>query len=142
MSARGPRELKLTIFPLPPAIPLGSPRPTEVDPTGFLFFTNYTSRKSQDLSLNPYASLTFYWRETSRQVRVSGRVERLPRKESEAYFKSRPRGSKLGAWASEQSSVIGEKTLEERMEKVEERFKEEEEVECPEFWGGWRVVPE
>jgi pyridoxamine 5'-phosphate oxidase len=119
------------------------PRRAEVDPTGFVFFTNYTSRKSQELAENPFASLTFYWHETSRQVRVSGRVEKLARAESDAYFQSRPRGSRMGAWASKQSSVIGETTLEERVKKVEQKFgKDEGEVACPEFWGGWRVVPE
>lgn len=116
-----------------------------MDTKGFVFFTNYDSRKSSELNSNPYASLAFYWRETSRQVRVSGRVERISRDESDAYFQSRPRGSRLGAWASAQSSVIGEDTLEGRMRDVEKKFGTKEEdgkVECPEFWGGWRVVPE
>lgn len=120
----------------------GLPRPAEVDSTGFVFFTNYTSRKSQELLENPFASLTFYWHETSRQVRVSGRVEKVSRQESEAYFQSRPRGSRMGAWASKQSSVIGETDLEKRVKDVGKKFGEEGEVECPEFWGGWRVVPE
>lgn len=120
----------------------GLPRAAEVDSTGFVFFTNYTSRKSQELLENPFASLTFYWHETSRQVRVSGRVEKVSRQESEAYFQSRPRGSRMGAWASKQSSVIGETDLEERVEDVGQKFGEEGEVECPKFWGGWRVVPE
>lgn len=78
-------------------------------------------------------------------MRVCGRVEKLSREESDAYFQSRPRGSRLGAWASKQSSVIGEDTLEQRVKAIEEKFGAKEEdgpVECPDFWGGWRVVPE
>ncbi|CDZ96729.1 pyridoxamine 5-phosphate oxidase [Phaffia rhodozyma] len=117
----------------------------ELDKTGFLFFTNYNSRKSRELTVNPYASLTFYWRETSRSIRVSGRVERLSAEASDAYFQSRPRGSRLGAYASKQSSVVGENTLEDRVKQIEEKFGKEEtdgKVPCPEFWGGWRVVPD
>ena len=128
---------------LPPFLPL-LPFFAEVDPTGFLFFTNYSSRKSLELTANPNASLAFYWRETSRQVRVVGRAEKLTRAESDAYFQSRPRGSRLGAWASEQSKEIGEHTLEERVKEIEARFGTDPEgkVDCPENWGGWRVVPE
>ncbi|KAL7417672.1 hypothetical protein BDY24DRAFT_375702 [Mrakia frigida] len=116
----------------------------EVDPTGFLFFTNYSSRKSLELAANPNASLAFYWRETSRQVRVVGRAEKLTRAESDAYFQSRPRGSRLGAWASEQSTVIGEHTLEERVKEIEQRFGTDPDgkVDCPENWGGWRIIPD
>jgi pyridoxamine 5'-phosphate oxidase len=117
-----------------------------VDATGFLFYTNYTSRKSSELSNTGYASLVFYWKEVSRQVRVIGRVEKVDRQESEGYFKGRPRGSQLGAWASRQSTVVGEGDLEGRLKSLEERFKGDGgeiagEVPCPEFWGGWRVVP-
>jgi pyridoxamine-phosphate oxidase len=138
--------LTLIVFPLS-LIPL--PPLAELDPTGFLFFTNYTSRKSGELTENPFCSLTFYWREVSRSIRISGRASKLSAEASKAYFESRPRGSKLGAYASKQSSVIGEQTLEERMKNVEGRFGGKEdgkegakEVERPEFWGGWRVVPE
>lgn len=136
------KTLKLT-FPFLPLLPPLSYL-TEVDPTGFLFFTNYSSRKSLELAANPNASLAFYWRETSRQVRVVGRAEKLTRAESDAYFQSRPRGSRLGAWASEQSKVIGEHTLEERVKEIEAKFGTDPEgkVDCPENWGGWRVVPE
>ncbi|KAK8861242.1 pyridoxamine 5'-phosphate oxidase [Kwoniella newhampshirensis] len=111
-----------------------------VDSRGFIFFTNYNSRKSRELSANPYASLAFYWREISRSVRVVGRVEKVSREESVEYFRTRPRGSQIGAWASEQSTEVGEETLEERVEKTEKRW-EGTEVECPEHWGGWRVLP-
>jgi pyridoxamine 5'-phosphate oxidase len=113
-----------------------------VDETGFVFFTNYDSRKSRELLANPYAALAFYWREVSRQVRVVGRVEKVERAESEQYFGSRPRGSKIGAWASEQSRVVGEETLVERVKQMEEKYGEGQgEVPCPEHWGGWRIVP-
>ncbi|WWD16857.1 pyridoxamine 5'-phosphate oxidase [Kwoniella shandongensis] len=111
-----------------------------VDDTGFVFFTNYNSRKSRELTANPYAALAFYWREISRSVRVVGRVEKVKREESVEYFNTRPRGSKIGAWASEQSTTVGEETLEKRVEETEKRW-EGKEVECPEHWGGWRVVP-
>ena len=109
-----------------------------VDPTGFVFFTNYLSRKSQELG-NGYASIAFYWKEVSRQVRVVGRVEKVDRKESEEYFASRPVGSRIGAWASEQSQVVGEDTLVNRVKEMEGKFGEN--VPCPEHWGGWRIVP-
>ncbi|KAJ7781787.1 pyridoxamine 5'-phosphate oxidase [Mycena maculata] len=115
-----------------------------VDQRGFTFYTNYTSRKSRELAENPHAALVFYWREISRQVRVVGRVERVAREESEEYWGTRPVGSRLGAWASRQSSVVGEGEVRERLEKVKERFGEGgqvDDVPLPEFWGGWRVVP-
>ncbi|KAF9561359.1 pyridoxamine 5'-phosphate oxidase [Agrocybe pediades] len=119
----------------------------QVDARGFVFFTNYTSRKSQEILANPHAALVFYWREVSRSVRVIGRVEKLSREESEEYFQSRPIGSRLGAWASKQSTVIGEGELEARLKKVQDRFgvpddKGEGVVPTPEFWGGWRVIPD
>ncbi|KAK4688174.1 pyridoxamine 5'-phosphate oxidase, partial [Tremellales sp. Uapishka_1] len=111
-----------------------------VDDRGFIFFTNYESRKSQELKQNPYAALTFYWREVSRSVRVVGRVEKVERAESEEYFGTRPKGSQIGAWASEQSTVVGEETLQNRVDELSEKFKDGN-VECPEHWGGWRIVP-
>ncbi|WVR04140.1 pyridoxamine 5'-phosphate oxidase [Kwoniella sp. DSM 27419] len=111
-----------------------------VDEKGFVFFTNYNSRKSQELAANPYASLAFYWREIHRQVRVVGKVEKVTREESEEYFASRPRGSQLGAWASQQSSVVQDGDVQNQ---VEERTKDFDgkDVECPPHWGGWRIVP-
>ncbi|KAJ7259600.1 pyridoxamine 5'-phosphate oxidase [Mycena haematopus] len=111
-----------------------------LDPRGFLFYTNYTSRKSTELTANPHCALVFYWREVARSVRVVGRAEKVGREESEAYFRSRPVGSRMGAWASPQSSVVGEGEVHERLERVKERFGEGE-IPLPEFWGGWRVVP-
>jgi pyridoxamine-phosphate oxidase len=111
----------------------------QLDPHGFVFFTNYTSRKSQELLRNPNAALVFYWREVHRSVRVLGRVEKVSKEESEEYYHSRPVGSQLGAWASRQSTVVEEGEVNARLHKLEERFGAD--VPLPEFWGGWRVVP-
>lgn len=118
----------------------------ELDARGFIFFTNYTSRKSQELLANPHAALVFFWREVHKSVRVIGRVEKVSKEESEEYFKSRPVGSRLGAWASKQSSVVGEGELSERLEKLQGKLgvskeDKEGEVPLPDFWGGWRVIP-
>lgn len=112
----------------------------QVDSRGFVFFTNYTSRKSQEIAANPYAALVFYWREVHKSVRVVGSVEKLSREESDAYFRTRPVGSQLGAWASRQSTVIQEGDLEEHLNRVKIRFRGGE-VPPPDFWGGWRVIP-
>ncbi|RJL31011.1 pyridoxamine 5'-phosphate oxidase [Bailinhaonella thermotolerans] len=110
-------------------------------PAGFDFFTNYGSRKGRQLAANPWASLLFPWHPLHRQVIVEGRVERLSREESEDYFRSRPYGSRLGAWASRQSEVIpGRDVLEERYAELAGRWPDE--VPAPDFWGGFRVVPE
>lgn len=118
----------------------------QLDKRGFVFYTNYTSRKSRELEENPQAALLFFWREMSRQVRVIGRIEKLSKEESEEYFKSRPVGTRLGAWASHQSSIIGEDYLANRLAEVQERFgvqasDKEGDVPLPDFWGGWRVIP-
>ncbi|CAK9783738.1 pyridoxamine 5'-phosphate oxidase [Cutaneotrichosporon oleaginosum] len=112
----------------------------EVDERGFLFFTNYASRKARELAANPHAALAMHWRELARQVRVVGAVEKVSREDSEAYFATRPRGSQLGAWASAQSSVVGEGELEKAVQEVEKRFADAD-VPCPPGWGGYRVVP-
>ena len=112
------------------------------DARGFVFYTNYEGRKGRELAENPRAALVFYWGELERQVRVEGRVWRVLEEESDAYYASRPRGSRLGAWASAQSRSV------ERREHVEERLRELEreyagrEVPRPPFWGGYRVEPE
>lgn len=84
--------------------------------------------------------MNWYWKEQHRQVRVVGRVEKVDRTVSEEYFASRPRGSQIGAWASPQSSAIGEETMAERVQEMEKKW-EGKEVECPDHWGGWRIVP-
>jgi pyridoxamine 5'-phosphate oxidase len=112
-----------------------------VDERGFTFFTNYESRKGLELRDNPRAALTFYWAVLERQVRVEGTVSRLTEEESSAYFRSRPRGSRIGAWASRQSDVLETReVLERRVREYEARFSEGE-VPLPPFWGGYRVAP-
>ncbi len=109
---------------------------------GFVFYTNYGSRKGRELDANPYASLLFPWHPIARQVIVSGSVERVSREETAAYFRSRPHGSQIGAWASEQSAVVESRDeLERRYETLDARHPEGTEVPLPPFWGGFRVVP-
>lgn len=112
------------------------------DARGFVFYTNYGSRKARDLAENPWASLLFPWHELERQVIVGGPVERVERAEAEAYFRSRPLGSQIGAWASAQSTVLRDRAeLEARVEEAMRRFQGKA-VPLPEFWGGFRVRPE
>jgi pyridoxamine 5'-phosphate oxidase len=112
-----------------------------LDAHGFTFFTNYESAKGHQLDHKPWAALLFFWKELERQVRVEGQIEQLSAEESDAYFASRPRGSRIGAWASPQSSVIADRRiLEERVTHFEEQYPGEE-VPRPSFWGGYRVLP-
>ncbi|MDP8947292.1 MAG: pyridoxamine 5'-phosphate oxidase [Actinomycetota bacterium] len=114
----------------------------DFDERGFVFYTNYEGRKGEELEANPQCALLFYWGELERQVRVEGRVRRVPDKESDAYFAGRPRGSQLGAWASEQSRPVGDRgALEQRLRELEAEY-EGREVPRPPFWGGYRVEPE
>lgn len=113
------------------------------DEDGFVFFTNYTSRKGTETAANPYASLVFPWFPIHRQVTVTGRVVRVDRAETEAYFASRPRGSQLGAWASAQSQVIPDRgVLEESHRQVTARFADVDPIPAPPHWGGLRVLPD
>ena len=108
---------------------------------GFTFFTNYGSRKGRELAENPRAALVFFWKELERQVRVEGTVEKVSRRESDAYFQSRPLGSRLGAWVSEQSTSIANRTvLEQRLRTIEKHFAGGK-VPLPDFWGGYRLTP-
>ena len=112
-----------------------------VDERGFVFFTNYDSRKGRELAENPSAALTFFWSELERQVCVAGTITKLPAAESEAYFKSRPRGSRLAAWASNQSDVIADRTvLETRWRELEKKFPAD--IPLPPNWGGYVLRPE
>lgn len=114
----------------------------EVDEKGFVFFTNYNSRKAQELEANPFAALLFHWNMLQRQVRIEGRIERISEQESADYFHSRGRGSQIGAWASHQSDVLkSRETLVERVKMYEKKFKDQT-IPLPEFWGGYRVIPE
>lgn len=113
----------------------------EFDADGFVFFTNYGSRKGGELADNPDVALLFGWYPLQRQVRVEGTALRVPRAESEAYFATRPRGSQLGAWASPQSSEVASRhELDDAYAAAEQRFAGTE-VSCPEHWGGFRVTP-
>ena len=110
------------------------------DDRGFVFFTNYQSHKGKELAENPRACLLFYWSRLWRQVRIDGAIEKVTPAESEEYFQSRPLGSKLGAWASNQSEVIASReTLETRFAELQKRFGED--VPRPEHWGGYRLRP-
>jgi pyridoxamine 5'-phosphate oxidase len=112
------------------------------DEDGFVFFTNYESEKGKELKTNPYAALGFYWIELDRQIRISGKVKKTSREESQAYFHSRPVGSQLGAWASRQSEIIdARRVLDARMAEMSERFRNKR-IPLPPHWGGYRLKPE
>lgn len=112
------------------------------DERGFQFFTNYGSRKARQLDARPYAALVFWWEGLERQVRIEGLVRRLPEAESDAYFVTRPRGSQIGAWASDQSRPVqNREAIESKVGDTEARFGAEE-IPRPPHWGGYLVVPE
>jgi len=137
---------------LPEAAALGTASPDGVpavrmvllkgyDEAGFRFYTNYESRKGQELAANPRAALTFHWAILERQVRIEGTVARLTEAESDAYFRSRPRGSRIGAWASKQSDPLDRReTLEARVREYDKRYAGAD-VPLPPFWGGYRLAP-
>jgi pyridoxamine 5'-phosphate oxidase len=111
------------------------------DENSFFFFTNYESRKGENLIENPVAELLFYWMDLQRQVRISGRVEKTSREVSEEYFKTRPLKSRIGAWASKQSSIIPNREyLEKQFAEFEKKFGDD--VPLPPHWGGFRLIPE
>lgn len=112
------------------------------DVGGFVFYTNYDSHKAKDLKTNPRAALVFFWKELERQVRIEGEVTIISAAESDEYFKSRPYGSRLGAWASPQSKVIpGREVIEENMKELEKSF-DKKDIDRPLHWGGYRLKPE
>ncbi len=113
----------------------------EADETGFVFYTNYESRKGHELAAHPVAALTFFYVELERQIRIEGTVEKVSAAESDAYFAVRPRGSQIGAWVSHQSDTIaGREVLEERQRGLEARFAGQT-IPRPPHWGGYRVIP-
>lgn len=113
-----------------------------VDHRGFVFFTNYHSRKGDELYSNPRAALVLHWSTLQRQVRIEGNVEQISRDESETYFQSRPRGSRIGAWASRQSTLLNERSeLNMHVERFNQKYPGEH-IPCPPHWGGFRVIPE
>lgn len=114
----------------------------QVDHDGFVFFTNYRSAKAEQLDANPNAALVFYWAQLDRQVRIEGSVTRTSAQESQEYFRTRPRESQIGAWASPQSEAIsGRDILEQRAQELEALYGDRE-IDCPEHWGGYRLQPE
>ncbi|MER5935536.1 pyridoxamine 5'-phosphate oxidase [Streptomyces sp. NPDC002054] len=115
----------------------------QFDSRGFVFFTNYGSRKALEIAGNPFAALLFPWHPISRQVVVTGSVTRIGRDETASYFRSRPHGSQLGAWASDQSRVVASRDeLDRRYAELADRYPEGEQVPVPPEWGGYRVEPE
>jgi pyridoxamine 5'-phosphate oxidase len=112
-----------------------------LDEQGFVFYTNYASRKGQELANNPYAALVFWWAELERQVRIEGAIAPVSSQEADDYFQSRPLGSQLGAWASEQSQVIlNRRSLEQRLQELTEQYREQP-IPRPAHWGGYRLMP-
>lgn len=114
-----------------------------VSDRGFVFYTNYESQKGQQLIANPYAALVFLWDKLERQIRIEGRVEKLPTAESRAYFHSRPKASQIGAWTSDQSRVIpNREVLEQKQAKLQAKYSGDTEIPLPSHWGGFRVIPD
>jgi pyridoxamine 5'-phosphate oxidase len=114
----------------------------DYDERGFVFYTNYTSQKGRQLSENPWGAIVFWWAQLERQVRIEGRVEKVAPEESDAYFHSRPKGSQLGARASDQSQVVESRdVLEQRLQQLKDEY-EDKEVPRPTHWGGFRLIPE
>lgn len=112
------------------------------DDRGFVFFTNFESKKAEHIATNPNVALLFFWSEAARQVKIRGIAERIPTSETLKYFMTRPRGSQIGAWVSAQSSVISSRSLlDAEFQKLKNKFRNKE-VPLPSFWGGYRVVPD
>jgi pyridoxamine 5'-phosphate oxidase len=108
----------------------------------FKFYTNYASRKGREIDMNPFGSLLFFWAELERQVRIEGKLEKLPREESSAYFQSRPIESQIGAYTSHQSSVLGSREeIENKYKELQEKFDSTNPLPLPEFWGGYKLIP-
>ncbi|GAB3202052.1 pyridoxamine 5'-phosphate oxidase [Pontibacter aydingkolensis] len=114
----------------------------EINDQGFTFFTNYNSRKGQELKQNPFASFTFFWPALERQVRIEGRVSQVTAEVSDAYFRSRPKGSQIGAWASPQSKVVSSREeLQQADQKYTEQFADADTIPRPDHWGGYLLKP-
>ncbi|MCB0641145.1 MAG: pyridoxamine 5'-phosphate oxidase [Phaeodactylibacter sp.] len=114
-----------------------------VEGQSFVFFTNYESRKGREIDQNPYGALTFNWLELQRQVRITGKVERIDEAASTAYFQSRPKGSQIGAWASDQSQVLKSRdTLEKKYTELEKKYATADLLPKPRYWGGYRLLPD
>jgi len=114
-----------------------------IDESGLLFYTNYHSKKGQELASNPKASILFFWKELERQIRIEGTVEKISEEQSKEYFQSRPKGSQLGAWASGQSDVILDRAeLEDRLSELKDIYQNYDVLPKPAHWGGYRLIPQ
>ena len=144
--ASGAEPLDLTAMTLATADKQGRPSARVVllkgvDQRGFVFFTNYESRKGKELGENPKAALVLYWPDQERQVCIAGEISQLPSAESDAYFKTRPRGSRVAAWASQQSAIVKDRAaLEEKWRQLEAQYTDKE-IPRPPFWGGYLLSP-
>ena len=144
--ASGAEPLDLTAMTLATADKQGRPSARVVllkgvDERGFIFFTNYESRKGQELAANPQAALVLYWPEQERQVCIAGGISQLPPAESDAYFRTRPHGSRLAAWASQQSTIVEDRAaLEQKWRQLEAQYADKE-IPRPPFWGGYLLSP-
>ena len=115
----------------------------EYDHRGFVWFTNYESRKGQQIAENPFGAITFWWGPLEKSIRIEGRIERISEKDSDEYFQVRPRGAEIGAWASNQSQPIeNQAALKQKYEDTEKKFDGQEKIDRPAFWGGFRLVPD
>ncbi len=113
-----------------------------IDESGYIFYSNYHSRKAQEMEANPKAAILLFWRELERQIRIEGSIEKISEEASIEYFKSRPKGSQLGAWASPQSKVISDRSvLDDRLEELKTVYQNHERLPKPAHWGGYRLVP-
>ncbi len=113
------------------------------DEKGFVFYTNYNSKKGKELEVNPFAAMVFCWLDLERQIRIEGKIEKLSQEESDQYFQSRPKGSQIGAWASPQSEVISDRNLlEKNVEELKSKYQDAEALPRPSHWGGYRLVPD
>jgi len=114
----------------------------EIEADGFVFYSNYNSRKGQDFAANPNVAMNFVWLELQRQVRIEGTIQKVPFAQSEAYFHKRPKGSQIGAWASPQSDIIIDRSvLEQRVVDLQAQYKDVDQLPCPEHWGGYIIKP-
>ena len=115
----------------------------EIDETGFIFYTNYRSRKAKHIDGNDQGALLFYWHQLERQIRIEGNLEKVTAEKSKEYFQSRPKGSQIGAWASKQSTVINDRSiLNDRARELSDVYKNHDVLPLPSFWGGYRLVPD
>ncbi len=114
----------------------------EIDDEGFIFYTNYKSRKAEDIHANNKGALLLYWQPLERQIRIEGSIEKITPERSRTYFQSRPKGSQIGAWASRQSAVINDRSvLNDRVLELSDVYKDQPSLPLPSFWGGYRLLP-